>query len=255
MMNEVNEPIYDAIYLSPHLDDAVLSCGGCIFQQTQAGKMVLIITFTAKKAPIENLSPFAQQLHDTWKLGTLAVQHRRDEDMLACQIVGANGMRRSNFDCIYRRHPETGLPLYNNEAELFGGVHAGDTQLIEEMVVQMEGLPPAKSVFAPLGIGNHVDHQLVRQVAEIVFPELSYYEDYPYVSRAENEAAWAEKRAGLQPEIVSLSAAAKATRIEAIGAYQSQIDSLFGSMEQMALDVSQTVAKTGGERYWHPIRR
>jgi len=39
------------IYLSPHLDDAVLSCGGIIWQQVQSGHQVEIWTICAADPP------------------------------------------------------------------------------------------------------------------------------------------------------------------------------------------------------------
>ena len=38
---------YHAIYLAPHLDDAVLSCGGQIFERTARGENVLVVTVMA----------------------------------------------------------------------------------------------------------------------------------------------------------------------------------------------------------------
>ncbi|MEZ4728018.1 MAG: PIG-L family deacetylase [Caldilineaceae bacterium] len=43
--------VYDAIYLSPHLDDVALSCGGQIFGATRTGQRVLIVTITAGDPP------------------------------------------------------------------------------------------------------------------------------------------------------------------------------------------------------------
>ena len=38
------------VYLSPHLDDAVLSCGGAIHRAGAAGEAVLVITVFAAEA-------------------------------------------------------------------------------------------------------------------------------------------------------------------------------------------------------------
>ena len=48
------------IYLSPHFDDAVLSCGWLIWQQAQAGQRVEIWTVCAGEIPPGPLTPFAQ---------------------------------------------------------------------------------------------------------------------------------------------------------------------------------------------------
>jgi LmbE family N-acetylglucosaminyl deacetylase len=80
-----------AVYLSPHLDDAALSCGGQIAQQTAAGLPVLIVTLMAGDPPARPLSPFAQQLHTRWQLhdAPTAVAARRAEDTAACRHLAA----------------------------------------------------------------------------------------------------------------------------------------------------------------------
>ena len=79
----MSNPI-DALYLSPHLDDAVYSCGGLIYQQTQAGQRVLVMTTCAGLPPSGPLSPFAEALHTRWQVSaTNAVTTRRTEDHAA----------------------------------------------------------------------------------------------------------------------------------------------------------------------------
>jgi LmbE family N-acetylglucosaminyl deacetylase len=47
------------IYLSPHFDDAVLSCGGLIFEQARQGIPIEIWTIFAGNPPPGPLSMFA----------------------------------------------------------------------------------------------------------------------------------------------------------------------------------------------------
>ena len=35
-------------------------------------------------------------------------------------------------------------------------------------------------IFAPLGLGNHVDHRIVRAVCELLFSNVILYSDFPY---------------------------------------------------------------------------
>ena len=78
------------IFLSPHLDDAVLSCGGMIYQLAQAGQAVQVITIFAGDPPPGLLSPFAQSLHDRWQAGSVA---RRSEDIEALTLLGAEAIQ------------------------------------------------------------------------------------------------------------------------------------------------------------------
>ncbi|MFQ5421191.1 MAG: PIG-L family deacetylase, partial [Anaerolineae bacterium] len=68
---------YDAIYLSPHLDDAALSCGGQIFTRTSAGESVLVVTVMAGDAPPGLSSPIVEELHGRWQLPEGTVARRR----------------------------------------------------------------------------------------------------------------------------------------------------------------------------------
>ena len=59
---------YDLIYLSPHLDDAALSCGGQIARFRGEGRSVLIVTVTAGDPPTGAESRYIQELHSRWQL-------------------------------------------------------------------------------------------------------------------------------------------------------------------------------------------
>ena len=97
---------FDHIYLSPHLDDAVLSCGGRIWQQARAGGRVLVVTvFASPPAPGAPLSPFARSLHARWGHPAGAVARRQEEDRAAVAILGAQAVHWPYADCIYRQAP------------------------------------------------------------------------------------------------------------------------------------------------------
>ncbi|MRR32548.1 PIG-L family deacetylase, partial [bacterium] len=99
------------IYLSPHLDDAVLSCGGMIAEQASGGDSIQIWTICAGAPPAGRLSPFARKLHQRWGTGRDAIKVRRLEDRAACQRLGAVSRHFPIPDCIYRQDPITGRPL------------------------------------------------------------------------------------------------------------------------------------------------
>lgn len=224
---------YDFLYLSPHLDDAALSCGGQIFQQTQAGRRVLIVTVTAGEPqmdPSGQISDFARSLHDRWDLLADAVAGRRAEDAAACAILGAEFVHLDVADCIYRLHPETGQPLYVSDADLFGAVHPAEAGLVTRLARRFGALPAAGQVVAPLGVGNHVDHQITRLAAEGRWGTsgLIYYADYPY---AQKPGAVADVVASRDPAWrlipVSLTQSALEAKIQSILAFRSQISTFW----------------------------
>ena len=163
------QPFYDAIYLSPHLDDVALSCGGQVFQATSAGERVLIVTLTAGDPPQAAVSGYAQSLHDRWALVTDAVAARRAEDEAANAILGADTLHWSLPDCIYRYHPATGAPLYVSDPDIFGELNLAELPLVATLREQMAALPAHRQLYIPLTIGHHVDHQLTRLAAERAF--------------------------------------------------------------------------------------
>jgi LmbE family N-acetylglucosaminyl deacetylase len=249
---------YHCIYLSPHLDDAALSCGGRIFQERQAGLLVLVLTLMAGDPPsaaTETL--FVAELHARWELDAQPnpVAVRRAEDKEALSVLGVDGLHWEWPDCIYRRNARTGDFLYQSNAALFGSPHPVEKTLIEELARRLADLPlaPAGRVYAPLTAGGHVDHRLVRRAAELWGPphgELFFYEDYPYAERPEALTAVVGEGGEWQTEAVSLDERAMAAKTAAVACYRSQISTFFESEEEMAARLRAFAAIAGGERGW-----
>jgi LmbE family N-acetylglucosaminyl deacetylase len=244
---------YDVIYLSPHLDDAILSCGGQIYQRSLAGGAVLIVTIAAGDAPTGNLTEFAQQLHQRWQLEEGIVHARRLEDAAAGAAVGADIDHWDVLDCVYRRHPQTNEALYPSQESIFGPLHPAERALIDELAGRLLGLPKWDQLIIPLAIGQHVDHQLTKAAAERAFgrPIVTYYEDYPYVQWESAPMAGLAGDPLWKQEIVPLAPEAIMVKIKAISCYQSQVNTFFASEEDLAGQVGGYIARLGGERLWH----
>ncbi|MGB3714365.1 MAG: PIG-L family deacetylase [Candidatus Promineifilaceae bacterium] len=243
---------YGAIFLSPHLDDAVLSCGGTIHLLTQAGKPVLVVSVTAGDPPAGELSPFAKNLHARWRLAADSVASRRTEDVEACVDLGADWLHWQIPDCIYRRNIVNGKPLYDREEALFGAIDPSEMDFVANLSQHLESLPSSDSVYVPLAAGNHVDHQLARLAAEKWLEPTSflYYEEFPY-SQAENQLATALGDDGRwRADVIRLEPANVEARIHAIACYRSQISTFFTDLEDLSAQVYQYIQKVGGERYW-----
>jgi LmbE family N-acetylglucosaminyl deacetylase len=176
------------IYLSPHFDDVALSCGGLVWEQVQVGDTSSIWTVCAGNAPDEELSPFAKELHMRWEVDKDATAQRRIEDRSSCQCLGATWRYFTIPDCIYRRNPHTGEFMYSSEILLNGPLHPADTLTIESLQQEMKSFFPVDfMIISPLGLGNHVDHQLTRLAAEGLECTSWYYADYPYVLRCKEK--------------------------------------------------------------------
>ena len=251
---------YDHIYLSPHLDDAVLSCGGRIWQQVQMGERVLVVTvFAGTPAPDAPFSRFAQELHDRWRHRDDTVVRRQEEDLTALTFLGAESTHWPYTDCIYRQTPDGRFP-YASEEALWAEAHPAERSLVVELAAQMAALPLRRNddalvsaVYAPLGVGHHVDHQIVRHAAEASGHTLTYYEEFPYAEDPEAVQAVLEQRQG-RASLVPLSREALEAKIAAIACYRSQLSTFWADWAEMAAAIRAFAERTGGgrpvERYW-----
>jgi LmbE family N-acetylglucosaminyl deacetylase len=184
--------MYTHLYLSPHFDDAILSCGGLIARQTAVGARVVIANICTATPDPSTLSPFAQFQHDRWfdlHPGADPIALRRAEDAAACAELGAEAVALSELDCIYRRNA-AGEWLYANEESLWGPLHPDDdtASLVASLELLRSNLT-LEAIYAPLAVANHVDHQWVRALAEGWAQDgwpVFFYEDYPYVEQVEN---------------------------------------------------------------------
>lgn len=239
------------IYLSPHLDDAVYSCGGLIAAQIEAGEEVLIWTICAGEPPARRFSPFAEAMHAAWGLdGPSVVRLRREEDRAACAFLGAEWRHDEVPDCIYRQD-SAGKFFYTSEEDLFGTPALGEAPLIESLARRFrDSLSPAARIVAPLTLGNHVDHQVVRRAAEACSLPLWYYADYPYARQADARALIAKLPAGARLRRFPLRSAHVERHIEAMARYASQLTSFWQDKTALAAEMRAWAEALGGAVLW-----
>jgi LmbE family N-acetylglucosaminyl deacetylase len=210
----------------------------------------LVVTVTAGD-PVAPVSEYAASLHTRWELAN-ATEARRQEDLAACAILGADALHWPIPDCIYRVDA-AGVPFYLSDDDIFGAVAPAELSLVDALAAQMRALPDAGQVVAPLTVGNHVDHALTRLAAEQAFGVewLLYYEDYPYAQQvgklaqvlAPDDARWAA-------EVVALDDAALRAKVAAVAAFRSQLSTFFQDRADLEAQISAFAARVGGERRW-----
>lgn len=208
------------IYLSPHLDDAVLSAGGLIYEQTLSGIPVEIWTFMCGYAPPGEISPFAQLQHTQWGFSSAeeTTRMRREEDRTAAALVGATVVHFDFLDCIYRRGSH-GEWLY---ADIFMPPHPEDAGLPAQIAETISPrLQPDDVLVCQLSVGSHVDHVLVRQGVELLGRPLRYDIDIPYIFYKPEELS--PKSAGMRESVYSITEEGLNHWKEAALAYKSQI--------------------------------
>jgi len=220
------------IYLSPHLDDAILSCGGIIFEQRKAGIPVEIWNWMSGiPAPDAPLSDLARSVHADW--GTASAKETVDlrlaEDRQAALRVDASPRYFDFLDCIYR-YDENGEALYTED--IFVPPHAADAHLVDEIAALIqENLREDDTLVCPLTIGDHPDHSVVRRAAEQVGHPLLYYADIPYILWYPEQ--FLEITGKLPAETYPVSEAGLRAWQDAVAAYASQMGMLFEGEEMM----------------------
>jgi len=236
------------IYLSPHFDDAVLSCGGMIWEQVRAGEMVENWTLCAGHPPRGDLTDFAAHKHAEWQVTRKVVYERRKEDRDACLRVGADLRWWTLPDCIYRRLPN-GEALIQKNDDLWLPVHPGEMRYIVRIRSWLRrNLREDDRLVIPFTLGNHVDHRLVRAAAEGLRRPIYYYPDFPYVARS---GLWQPR--GLPEDQIYTRAVSEpglGAWQEAIAAYYSQVSDLFGSHDGMLIAVRDYWKRGGGSFLW-----
>lgn len=239
------------IYLSPHLDDVALSCGGLVWQQVQVGEQVQVWTICAGEPPPGPLSMFAQVLQARWELTEgSAVAARRREDAHAMQVLGATFHHFSIPDAVYRRHPKTNDFLYPSWEDVVNGIAPGEEFLVDRLVINLAEKLSRDAVFVvPLTLGNHIDHLLTRVAAEQLPLQVKYYPDFPYVDECAAEIPNLIPE-GFQRKVYPITEQGLAAWQDSVAAYASQLSSFWTSEGQMRANIAQHCEKFGGVALW-----
>jgi len=253
---------YNYVYLSPHLDDVVLSCGGTIYTQIRDGGRALVVSIFAGSPPDDSITDFARELKERWggprpDRGEDPVAVRRREDLAALKVLGAGGLHLCFLDCVYRQDEHTGQAYYPTVEHIFGAVHPAEAELhhtlLEALSTRVGELGQAK-IYAPLSAGHHVDHIHVRNMAQLLLAQgcrVLFYEDYPYAGDAQTVGAalGAEGKRRWQVQTVPFDEAALQAKGEAVACYVSQISTFWSSAAEMREALRTQALRVGGDRY------
>jgi LmbE family N-acetylglucosaminyl deacetylase len=258
------------VFLSPHMDDAVLSCGGTIHCLNRLKVPVEIVTVFAR-GPTGDLSPFAKWMHSVWGLSYDALAHRREEDRQATASLGARTTHLPIQDSIYRRNPQSQDFLYTSRVQIFSGDWGREPGLLSALVKELQYQLMEQGwelLFAPLGVGRHVDHMLVRAAVESAFAgskreSVVFYEDFPYVQEpgALDVALAQFELPYIHQLVVALNEEDIQAKDRAARFYVSQSKEVAGeigiSVDQVreyAARIAKKELMSFGERYWSPQR-
>lgn len=240
------------IFISPHLDDVSLSCGGIVHQLSKNGNRVQIWTIFAGDPPSIDYPDFAISLHQRWELDQDIVKICRIEDLTSCKILGAGAFHFQLPDCIYRKFGD-GQPVVQEESDLYQKISGNQRLLVNEISQELSlKLEPGQILVAPLSIGNHLDHQIVNKSVNLLKNrEIYYYTDYPY-----NLTSNVEIKTMIPENYIQKSFNLANEDINAwhksVSAYRSQISTFWADTNQMAQKIINYAKEDGGNHLWVP---
>ncbi len=184
------------LFVSPHLDDAILSCGGLFSYLAPKTDVTIATVFTEAHNSPTSLSIRRFLKNSGYDDSEKLFIERRREDKIINDLIGVKTIHLRFTDGLYRlksnaNRLELALGNILQEAKFIyplfawqlkmGKVSSNDGQLINEITRKIEGLVGPKTVlFAPVATGSHLDHKIVRRAIEGRFENVIFWSDFPY---------------------------------------------------------------------------
>jgi LmbE family N-acetylglucosaminyl deacetylase len=190
------------VILSPHLDDAVLSCWHLL---SGPGDVKVVSVFAGVP---EGAAGWWDRMTGASDSGE-RVRTRRAEDLAALAAAGRSAVHLDLLDAQYR-------------------ANGNDPSVLEALAPHLSA---DDAVCVPAALGAHRDHQLVRDAGLALRDrghEVSFYADLPHVV-VDGPPGGLDLRAdlkGLAPESHLLAPAEFERKLGAVGCYATQIEAL-----------------------------
>jgi hypothetical protein len=235
------------VVLSPHLDDAVLSCWHVL---TRPGELTVINVFAG--VPVGLGAPAWWDRYTGARDSAERVRERMEEDCRALALAGRTAVNLGFLDEQYR----------------------DDAQSLAPLIEQIERLlAPGARIYAPAAFADHADHALVRAAAfelRAAGFAVSLYAELPHATRhgwpawvtgthapAAKDlagASWEQVLAGtgaVAPAVHQLEAGDYARKLRAVRMYGTQLRAL-AELARRPLSDRETL---GYEVVWSTVSR
>ncbi len=198
MLNELIKNKSHCAFVSPHFDDAVFSAGGLINKLVEGGcKVTIINVFTQTPHKYNTLSAKAYLKQCGYEIAGELYKARTEEDRKVLTNMGCNIINLGFIEALWRQKQSSGflyelgkiLPEINSLYPTYrlhiikGNIHKKDKLLIEIIADRIGFLTNTyqfDTIFAPIGIGNHIDHIVVNEAIKTLKTESIFWEDFPY---------------------------------------------------------------------------
>jgi LmbE family N-acetylglucosaminyl deacetylase len=227
LLTKMLSPNQSIFVLSPHLDDAVLSCGSLIAWAQALGKSVTVVNVFTKGSTLDSALTKKLLAQAQFKEAETYFAAREAEDVRALAHLGT--IYRINLGCTDAAWRAT----YEKSTTDFPTTLDPNLVIDQATAMQLRNLLKTVAlaqentiILAPLGVGNHADHLLVRNAAAQLFKNILYYVDFPYSDKYPKDAEFIAKNY-LKPTIWNEPFYEK--KATAIREYKSQFAGLFPS--------------------------
>ena len=156
---------FDVLYVSPHADDVGFSAAAQVARDVASGSRVALLTVF--------------EMPEGSPLGAFGERAtRRAEDEAFAALARIERYSAGFDDAIARR------PRYRSPYRILAPLPEDERPLVDAVRARIESFvnEGCRRVVAPLGIGEHVDHQIVHEAARtLTGAEVTFYEDTPHI--------------------------------------------------------------------------
>ena len=228
-------PVY---FVSPHLDDAALSCGELIRKLGAVTSVTVINVFTHANNGKQTLSAKKTIKVSAFSSPLELYKERVSEDKKAFESINAKVInlgfvdalwRKIKYPSLLRKKLSTILPEFIHVYPTFrlhiskGKLAREDNDLISEIDQRLKKIIPVNSIiFCPFGVGDHVDHLVTKKAVEKSFTPI-YWMDQPYYDM-KKKLVTGQKQSD---ESISYFKTEYQAKSQLLAHYKTQINSMF----------------------------
>jgi len=230
---------WTCVFLSPHLDDAVLSSGALISYLTDKTEVRVVTAFTECSKSSFTMSARAYLKQCAYNSFQDLYKQRREEDMEALKSIGVKFQHLEFIEAIYRKKHTLPswkkivakwLPELNHIYPIYrwhitkGEISNDDKKNIEKLTEKIvDSIDDKTIVFAPMAVGKNVDHVIIRDIANNLEQPVIFWSDQPYNTCHQINKSFAENNQ-LSKYNWSTNLAAKQDIVQT---YSSQAEALY----------------------------
>lgn len=196
LINTILEKKLAVVIVSPHQDDALLSCEALLDKLNGKAEITVVNAFTAAHKNSYTLSAKQFLKASGYTDASALYKEREEEDKKALSNFQCKIINLGLEDALFRRMKRKSflgkiIPEFDHIYPTYRWhiikAIAQNDPAIHNLKKQLEQFKNKKNIiFAPYGIGNHADHKLVRKVCEELFNNIVLYSDFPYNVRSDD---------------------------------------------------------------------